>query len=119
MNVTYEDRNGKAWRFDVTATPYQTLLFRRVLCAVRDVARREALSLSYLADADANDAFLSTVEGVVLSALAERYKTPTASTPAPTPYPTLKPQPQPVAEVDVDQDTDEDNERKTYYWENF
>lgn len=117
MNVTHQDRNGKAWRFDVDATPYQTLLFRRVLRAIRDVGRGgEALSLSYLADADANDAFLSTVEGVVLSALSDRYRTPTASTPTPPPNPTPKPQPRPVAEADTDQDRDE---RKPYYWELF
>jgi len=117
--VTHQDRNGKAWRFDVDATPYQTLLFRRVLRAIRDVGRgAEALSLSYLADADANDAFLSTVEGVVLSALSDRYKTPTASTPAPPP----KPQPRPVAEAGTNTNTDtnqDPDERKPYYWELF
>lgn len=81
MNVTYEDRNGKAWRFNVDATPYQTLLFRRVLYAVRNVAQREQLSLSYLAAAEDNDAFLSNVEAVVLAALSERF----TATPTPTP----------------------------------
>lgn len=110
MNVTYNDRNGKAWRFEVDATPYQTLLFRRVLSAVRTVARREALSLVYLADADANEAFLSAVEGVVLSALSDRYAPPTPPTPAPVP----SPQPPPVTVTN--QDTDE---REQYYWELF
>lgn len=113
--MTHQDRNGKAWRFDVDATPYQTLLFRRVLRAIRDVGRGgEALSLSYLADAEANDAFLSTVEGVVLSALSDRYKTPTASTPAPPP----KPQPRPDTDTDTNTNQDPD-ERKPYYWELF
>lgn len=79
--MTYEDRNGKAWRFNVDATPYQTLLFRRVLYAVRNVAQREQLSLSYLAAAEDNDAFLSNVEAVVLAALSERF----TATPTPTP----------------------------------
>lgn len=120
MNVTYQDRHGKAWRFDVPATPYQTLLFLRVLRAVHNVGGgAETLSLSYLADAEANDAFLSAVEGVVLSALYDRFP------PQPQePQRTVEEQPTPrpaklTAEAAADPDTDEHVERKTYYWENF
>lgn len=107
MNVTYQDRNGETWRFDVDGTPYQAILFRRVLAAVRSVSQREALSLSYLADADANDAFLSDVEGAVLSALSKRYA---ATPPAPQPAPVPRPEPQ---------DTDATQERGPYWWENI
>lgn len=103
MNVEYRDRRGKVWRFDVAATPYQALLFRRVLYAVRNVAQRENLSLTYLADADNNDAFLSNVEAVVLAALSDRYAPPA-------------PPPQPARAVEAE---DEPPERKPYYWELF
>ena len=117
MNVTYKDRNGKAWAFDVTATPYQAVLFRRVLYAVRSVAQREQFSLSYLANADENDAFLSKVEGAVLSGLLDHYA-PTPQEPPTPPYPTLTekgkllPTPREATE-------DAGEDRKPYYWELF
>lgn len=107
MNVTYQDRNGETWRFNVDGTPYQAILFRRVLCAVRSVSQRVALTLPYLADVEGNDAFLSDVEGAVLSALSERY----APTP-PAPQPATAPRPAP-------QDTDAPQERAPYWWENI
>lgn len=104
MNVTYEDRNGKTWRFNLNATPYQTLLFRRVLGVVRTVTQRVALTLAYLADLDENDAFLSDVEGTVLSALAEKY----GATPPPAPAPPPRPR-----------RTEAPQERAPYWWENL
>ena len=103
MNVTYQDRNGKSWRFNLNATPYQAVLFRRVLAAVRTVSQRVSLTLAYLADLDENDAFLSDVEGTVLSALSERYADGAPVDPPPIPRPTP---------------TDAD-EREPYYWEKF
>lgn len=76
MNMTYKDRNGKVLGFDLNVTPYQAVLLRRVLNAVRATVQRLALTLPYLADVDENDAFLSDVEGTVLSALSERYALP-------------------------------------------
>lgn len=112
MIVTHKDRDGKTWRFAVDVTPYQAGLFRRVLYAFRNVVKAEGLTLAYLADLERNDAFLSEVEAVVLSALYARFPAP-QEPPRPArgngsgdvPAPTVSTNPEP--------------ERKPYYWENF
>ena len=86
MNATYDDMNGRAWRFQVTGTPYQLLLFRKTLAALRRAVRAEQLTLSYLADPEGNDAFVAEVEAAALAGLAARY--PDTSTPPPPPPPT-------------------------------
>lgn len=89
MNATYDDLNGKVWRFTVNGTPYQLLLFRKVLNALRRAVRAEQLTLSYLADVESNDAFVAEVEAAALSGLAARYP----DTSQPPPPPTSPPQP--------------------------
>lgn len=52
-------------------TPYQAVLLRRMLSAIRSVGSREGLTLSYLANAAENDAFLAAAENAVLEALKD------------------------------------------------
>lgn len=112
MIVTHKDRGGKTWRFAVDVTPYQAGLFRRALYAFRNVVKAEGLTLAYLADLEQNDAFLSEVEAVVLSALYARF-------PAPDPTPARPPATAQPAPPSGSADTDREQERKPYYWENF
>ena len=52
-------------------TPYQAVLLRRMLSAIRSVGSREGSTLSYLANAAENDAFLAAAENAVLEALKD------------------------------------------------
>lgn len=71
MTIEHTARNGKAWRISVDCTPYQAVLLRRMLSAIHAVGSREGLTLSYLANAEENDVFLTNAETAVLQALKD------------------------------------------------
>lgn len=131
MRITHTDRAGGRWVFDLSCTPYMANLFRRLLRSIRSVGSHEALTLSYLTDAQANDDFLRNAELAILQALKDWAAAGITQTPAPKyeapdilEIPTVRlteantdttgDRPAPTAEAETPVTVEE---REPYYWE--
>ena len=92
MTIRHKDRTGKTWTFQIDCTPVQGRLVERLLKSVYCLGNREELTLTYLAEWEANTAFRNSLEQVVLSALREwngtlKVPPPTLEEPATTAEP--------------------------------
>lgn len=124
MELRHKDRTGKPWTFQLDCTPVQGRLVQRLLTFVRCLGNQEELTVTYLAELEANTAFRNSLETVVLSALREWDGTlleppkqleepPTFQEPAPPPETTATKPPT------FSTNTKDDDGRIHYYWENF
>ena len=127
MELRHKDRTGKPWTFQLDCTPVQGRLVQRLLTFVRCLGNQEELTVTYLAEWEANTAFRNSLETVVLSALREWDGTlleppkpleapPTFQEPAPAPTPTTDATKPPTFSTNT---KDDDDGRIHYYWENF
>lgn len=125
MRITHVDRTGKPWALDLNCTPVQGRMVKRLLEFVRCLGNREELTVTYLAEWEANTAFRNSLEHVVLSALREWDGT-LKEPPQPLEEPTPTPEPEPPTTTATVPPTfstntrdDDDDGKPHYYWENF
>ena len=121
MTIKHVDRTGHPWAFQIDCTPVQGRMVQRLLTFVRCLGNQEELTVTYLADWEANTAFRNSMENVVLSALREWDGTliePPKQLEEPTP-PTPEP-PTATEPPTFSTNTKSDDDGKIhYYWENF
>ena len=123
MVIRHKDRTGKTWTFQIDCTPVQGRVVKRLLEFVRCIGNREELTVTYLADWEANTAFRNTLEHVVLSAVQEWDGTLLAE-PQLFEEPEPTPEPEPPTTTATTPPTFSTNKRDDdgqihYYWENF
>ena len=124
MTIRHKDRTGKPWAFELNCTPVQGRLVERLLEFVRCIGNREELTVTYLAEWEANTAFRNSMEYVVLSALREWDGTlieppkPLEEPPPPTPEPVTQTSTVPPT-FSTNTHDDDDDGKPHYYWENF
>ena len=124
MRIKHVDRTGKPWTFEIDCTPVQGRLVQRLLTFVRCLGNQEELTVTYLAEWEANTAFRNSLETVVLSALREWDGT-LLEPPKPLEEPTPTPEPAPITQTSTVPPTfstntkDDDDGKIHYYWENF
>jgi len=103
--MNHDERAELLQRIERRCTPYQYGVFRKVLTAVRNTLARERVSFAYFAE-DGNDAFLETVERVLVEGMAN----------APEPQPLTEPEPADLNPV-REQLADVEEYRPTYWWQ--
>ena len=96
------DERAELWqRIKQRLTPYQCAVFSKVWAAVRSTLERERVTFAYFAD-DGNDAFLETVERVLVEGMAN----------AAEPQPPTEPD-----NLNTVRDETADEYRPTYWWQ--